>query len=249
MSEHGLSDFEDDSQLEKEFADAAKYLQTIVSTVDQTSLLQLYGLYKQATVGKCNTAKPGMFALQAKAKWNAWNDLHDMTTEVAMQKYVDQMCEINPDWQQKRSRAPGAKKEPAWVSVSTLAFVEAELEASSKSCFDHAKEGNVAQLETAIADGVLIDALDTDGLAMLHWASDRGHVAIVERLIVAGCDVNLRDSDGQTALHYAASVGHVECLRLLLSAGADRDQTDDEGQTCLDAASDPDVRKMLWSRM
>jgi acyl-CoA-binding protein len=36
--------------------------------------LALYALYKQATVGDNETAKPGMFDLTGKAKWSAWAD-------------------------------------------------------------------------------------------------------------------------------------------------------------------------------
>lgn len=34
--------------------------------------LALYSLYKQATVGDVNTTRPGMFDMQGKAKWDAW---------------------------------------------------------------------------------------------------------------------------------------------------------------------------------
>ena len=33
----------------------------------------------QATVGKCNTKKPGVFDFVGQAKWSAWSDLGDMT--------------------------------------------------------------------------------------------------------------------------------------------------------------------------
>lgn len=36
-----------------------------------------------------STAAPGMFDLKGKAKWNAWNGKKDMSTEEAMQKYVN----------------------------------------------------------------------------------------------------------------------------------------------------------------
>lgn len=244
MSEDGLSEFEDDSLLEKDFAAAAKFLQTIVASMEQTHLLQFYGLYKQATVGKCNIAKPGLFALQARAKWNAWNDLKDLAQEVAMQQYVDKMYVIRPDWQEKRSQ-PSAGKGAFWVAVSTPVNHEAALEPSAKSCFDYAKEGDLSSLNAAISSGIRLDDLDTDGLAMLHWAADRGHVAIVQRLISAGCDVNRIDSDGQTALHYSASVGHVECVRALLASGSDKNVTDSDDQTCLDVSTDPVVRDLL----
>jgi diazepam-binding inhibitor (GABA receptor modulating acyl-CoA-binding protein) len=31
--------------------------------------LKLYGFFKQATVGKCNTPKPGFFDFVGKSKW------------------------------------------------------------------------------------------------------------------------------------------------------------------------------------
>jgi acyl-CoA-binding protein len=32
--------------------------------------LRLYGFFKQATVGKCNTSRPGFFDFVGKAKWS-----------------------------------------------------------------------------------------------------------------------------------------------------------------------------------
>lgn len=244
MSEEGLSEFEDDSELEQDFAAASKHLQTIVSSIDQTHLLEFYGLYKQATIGKCNIGKPGLFALQAKAKWNAWNDLKDMSQDVAMQKYVDKMYVLRPDWQAK-SNDPAERKNACWNAVSTPSNNEAEIEPSDKSCFDYAKEGDLPKLKDVLKSGLAVDKLDSDGLAMLHWAADRGHVSVVEVLLAAGCDVNLSDSDGQTALHYAASCGHADCVRALLAAGADKNRTDDEDQTCLDVSTEPIIIDLL----
>jgi len=33
----------------------------------------------KATVGKCNTPKPGMLDMVGKYKWNAWNDLGSLS--------------------------------------------------------------------------------------------------------------------------------------------------------------------------
>ena len=38
-------------------------------------LLKLYALYKQATVGDVNIAQPWAVQLEARAKWDAWNEL------------------------------------------------------------------------------------------------------------------------------------------------------------------------------
>ncbi len=51
-------------------------------------MLTTYALFKQATVGDCNTPKPGMFDLKGKAKWTAWDALKGTSKEEAEKKYV-----------------------------------------------------------------------------------------------------------------------------------------------------------------
>jgi len=52
--------------------------------------LQLYGLYKQATVGDVNTARPGgLLNLKEKAKWDAWSQLREVPSEKAASDYVN----------------------------------------------------------------------------------------------------------------------------------------------------------------
>jgi diazepam-binding inhibitor (GABA receptor modulating acyl-CoA-binding protein) len=51
-------------------------------------LLQVYGLFKQANLGDNNTDKPGIFSLEAKAKWGAWNDQKGKSKEQAANEYV-----------------------------------------------------------------------------------------------------------------------------------------------------------------
>lgn len=51
--------------------------------------LAFYGLYKQAKQGDCQTARPGMFAVQESYKWDAWKKNAGKTQEQAKQEYVD----------------------------------------------------------------------------------------------------------------------------------------------------------------
>ena len=50
--------------------------------------LQLYSLYKQATVGANKTEKPGAFDIVGKYKWAAWSNLGDMSQEQAKKEYI-----------------------------------------------------------------------------------------------------------------------------------------------------------------
>jgi len=52
-------------------------------------LLDLYGLYKQATEGDVSGDAPGLFDFAGRAKHEAWSSREGMTAEEAMQAYVD----------------------------------------------------------------------------------------------------------------------------------------------------------------
>ena len=52
-------------------------------------LLDLYGLFKQATTGDVTGEKPGMFDFQGAAKYDAWERRRGMTRDEAMQAYID----------------------------------------------------------------------------------------------------------------------------------------------------------------
>ena len=52
-------------------------------------LLDLYGLFKQATTGDVTGEKPGMFDFKGAAKFDAWERRRGMTRDEAMQAYID----------------------------------------------------------------------------------------------------------------------------------------------------------------
>ena len=56
-----------------EFTTAADEVKNLPQKPADAELLELYALYKQATVGDVNTARPGMLDFAGKAKWDAWS--------------------------------------------------------------------------------------------------------------------------------------------------------------------------------
>ena len=52
-------------------------------------LLELYGLYKQATEGDVSGDRPGMFDFKAAAKFDAWESRRGMSTADARQAYIE----------------------------------------------------------------------------------------------------------------------------------------------------------------
>lgn len=55
------------------------------------ALLELYALYKQATVGDVSGKRPGLIDVKGRAKHDAWGGKHGMTQDAAMAAYVSQV--------------------------------------------------------------------------------------------------------------------------------------------------------------
>ncbi|XP_041376309.1 enoyl-CoA delta isomerase 2-like [Gigantopelta aegis] len=79
---------------DKEFEAAKTKLNSLKEDPGNEVKLQMYGLFKQATVGKCNTPKPGMMDMVGKVKWGAWNTLGDMSRDEAQKKYIELVNEL-----------------------------------------------------------------------------------------------------------------------------------------------------------
>ena len=56
---------------------------------DNGTLLKIYALYKQATAGDNTEKKPGFADMVGRAKWDAWNGFKGLSSDEAMQQYID----------------------------------------------------------------------------------------------------------------------------------------------------------------
>ncbi len=70
------------------FKEAKARVETLSSRPSNDQLLDLYGLYKQATEGDATGSRPGMLDLKGRAKFDAWAKRKGSTKEAAMQAYV-----------------------------------------------------------------------------------------------------------------------------------------------------------------
>ncbi|VDO04728.1 unnamed protein product [Rodentolepis nana] len=83
------TDIDTDKQsFEDVFSRAAKFVPEIVESLSNEDLTYLYARYKQATEGPCDIPQPGFLQYKARAKWNAWKALGDLSAEEAMKQYV-----------------------------------------------------------------------------------------------------------------------------------------------------------------
>ncbi len=77
------------ADLQALFAQAVADSKTLDEKPDNTTLLKLYGLYKQASSGDATGERPGAFDMINRAKWDAWEGLKGQSTADAMQNYID----------------------------------------------------------------------------------------------------------------------------------------------------------------
>ncbi|KAI5635461.1 acyl coA binding protein domain-containing protein [Phthorimaea operculella] len=75
--------------LQEQFDKAAADIKNLKARPSDQDLLEIYALFKQATVGDADPAnKPGMLDLKGKAKYNAWEAKKGTSKEAAMEAYV-----------------------------------------------------------------------------------------------------------------------------------------------------------------
>ncbi|KAF6031590.1 DBI [Bugula neritina] len=97
------------------FQTAAEEAKQLAQQPKNEELLELYSLYKQGTVGDCNTDRPGMLDFTGKAKWDAWNakkalSRRDTATQVSFahrrillhillgNKFINQLRKVKQVW-------------------------------------------------------------------------------------------------------------------------------------------------------
>lgn len=76
--------------LKEQFEQAAADSKTLPEKPGNETLLQLYSLYKQGSIGDVNTEPPSNpFDFVNKAKHEAWASLKGKSSAEAMQEYID----------------------------------------------------------------------------------------------------------------------------------------------------------------
>lgn len=76
------------------FNTAAEEVKKITQRPTDEEMLKTYSLYKQATIGDCNTARPGMLDFTGKAKWDAWDARKGTSQESAKADYITHVEEL-----------------------------------------------------------------------------------------------------------------------------------------------------------
>ncbi len=75
------------SDLAQRFADAQVRIKPVTG-LGNNVLLEMYALYKQATIGDVAGPRSGMLDLKGRAKYDAWTKHQGETKDAAMTAYI-----------------------------------------------------------------------------------------------------------------------------------------------------------------
>jgi diazepam-binding inhibitor (GABA receptor modulator, acyl-CoA-binding protein) len=77
------------ADLQAAFEAAVANSKNLSERPDNSTLLKIYALYKQASSGDNTEKKPGFGDMVGRAKWDAWNSLKGTASDAAKQQYID----------------------------------------------------------------------------------------------------------------------------------------------------------------
>jgi acyl-CoA-binding protein len=83
------------ADLTPQFEAAAAQSKNLSERPDNTTLLTIYALYKQGSLGDNADKKPGFSDMVGRAKWDAWNKLKGTSKDTAMQQYIDLIASLS----------------------------------------------------------------------------------------------------------------------------------------------------------
>ena len=191
---------------------------TSVEPLPDPVLLQLYGLFKQATVGPCasqDVPRPGLFDFKGQAKYEAWSKVGDaVSKEDARAQYVDVLTRCRPGWKAEHEDAHG---NPKRVSAGSTSIVGPVFSVPQDNTFEDDEEfppiircvqdGDRESLERMLRDDPdAVHQRDSEGCTCLHWAADKGRKELIDVLLRHGADACATDVDGLTPLEYALAM-------------------------------------------
>ena len=90
--------------------------------------------------------------------------------------------------------------------------------ANRNKVFDAAVNGTVEDVKFFIERGVSVNAKNSNGSSLIHYATMNPNVEVLKFLVEKGADVNAKDNNGWTPLDFAS--GKKEMEDLLREVGA-----------------------------
>lgn len=85
-------------EINSQFDSAVERSKQLTKRPSNEELLQLYGLFKQATDGDVSGDRPGGFDFKAIAKYDAWAELKGKSKDEAKREYISLVERLQKDY-------------------------------------------------------------------------------------------------------------------------------------------------------
>ncbi|KAH8739641.1 hypothetical protein FG386_001198 [Cryptosporidium ryanae] len=214
------------------FASAAKYCAENVATFSNEELLELYGYYKQATVGDSpnsgSSSVFSVFSLKDKAKAKSWAEKKGISPEDAAERYIKLIDKKNPEWEATIGKGALETSLSNSASIPVVASPDdkeiEEIDIESKGIINDALLN--PNFNESNCSNVIFDAF----CSQVNNNSTNYIKDVLEKFQFLSRSTS---SEGSTALHYACDRGYIELSTLLLKYGADPNGRDKFGDTPL----------------
>ncbi|KAL7686148.1 putative acyl-CoA-binding protein, ACBP [Plasmopara halstedii] len=253
MTRHGMD------ELEAKFQVAVDFVTTRGNNkLTNEQKLLLYAFYKQASFGPCSVDKPSVVDMVGIAKWQSWKALGCLKQDVAKEYYAEWVQKFFEEFDVRGPEKWGSSSEASNKSTTldgtmgmagSVSLPKVDMSSEEwkvkQDIFHYASTGHLDKLIVALDQGEDINAQDSHGRTMLHWAVDRDQAAVVTELLGRKASPNVQDADGMTPLHYAVSCEHEEMAKLLVKHGALVDIEDLDGDTPLSTATSHSLQTIL----
>ena len=201
---------------------------------------KMYGLYKRCTKDFDREFEGGKtfgaLDVVARAKYEAWKEVKDLTREEAMERYVRtfEMWGAKRDSMRPKTAtrdADGFTEEDRLAAEEFHARDEEKKEVYANMWSMNRSQSRPAPLKDD--DEASESASKSGELGALSAACKAGDEDAAMKAIEGGADVNERDALGRTPLHWCADGGHSKIAMHLALLKADVNARDRYGQTPL----------------
>ena len=239
------------------FTIASDYMKSTRSLKLSTNQqLQLYGLYKQATVGNCTDSKPAIYDLSGRYKYNAWMDRTGLSMNDAMNEYILLCDTIAESWRDQVHNNS--------IKLQTHLVNKTSTQVSTNNSFNSSLSDPEDFLDNDISVGGGADNLmfisGVGGMTInndqfddnntrtstvpqqykistndIWYCASNNIIDAFDNCINNGISVNSIDSTGRTPLHYICDRGYTDMLRHVLDKynDIDLDIIDSDAMTAL----------------
>ncbi|KAI3659952.1 hypothetical protein MP638_004979 [Amoeboaphelidium occidentale] len=213
--------------------------------------LKLYSLYKQATEGDCCTNRPGLFEIEGRAKWNAWQSVKGTSKEDAKKLYIDVVKSFLSEGDNNASSSDSQDQDQDSGQVFSR-IKQDKIDRKDMSTYETAvyliKEGKTNDFKQ-LHPSIDYTEHDENGNTLLHWAADSNQQELLDFILSNASDkVSLitKNSNGETPLHLAVTCEHYDISRFMITKCRDLslewNQTDSDGNDIISLIDDVNIK-------